>query len=49
MELLDVAIIGCGPAGLSAAVNAKIRNKSIKVFGAEVCSPKLVRDRKSVV
>ena len=42
MELLDVAIIGCGPAGLSAAVNAKIRNKSIKVFGAEVCSPKLV-------
>ncbi|MDP3486418.1 MAG: NAD(P)/FAD-dependent oxidoreductase [Bacillota bacterium] len=41
MEQLDIAIIGCGPAGLSAAVNAKIRNKSIKVFGAEVCSPKL--------
>ncbi|KAF0193971.1 MAG: thioredoxin reductase (NADPH) [Bacillota bacterium] len=41
MELLDIAIVGCGPAGLSAAVNAKIRNKVIKVFGAEVCSPKL--------
>lgn len=41
MELFDVAIIGCGPAGLSAAINATIRNKKVRVFGAEVCSPKL--------
>ncbi len=41
METYDIAIIGCGPAGLSAAINAKIRNKTVKVFGAEVCSPKL--------
>jgi len=41
MEILDIAIIGCGPAGLSAAINAKIRNKRVQVFGAEVCSPKL--------
>lgn len=41
METFDVAIVGCGPAGLSAAINARIRNKSVKVFGAEICSPKL--------
>lgn len=41
METVDVAIIGCGPAGLSAAINAKIRNKTVMVFGAEICSPKL--------
>jgi len=41
MEQIDVAIVGCGPAGLSAAINAKRRGKSVKVFGAEVCSPKL--------
>lgn len=29
----DIAIIGQGPAGLSALVNAKVRNKSIIVFG----------------
>ncbi|MBS5928376.1 MAG: thioredoxin reductase, partial [Clostridium sp.] len=27
-ERYDIAIIGTGPAGLSAALNAKIRNKS---------------------
>jgi len=41
METVDIAIIGCGPAGLSAAINAKIRSKSVMVFGAEICSPKL--------
>jgi len=41
MESVDIAIIGCGPAGLSAAINAKIRSKSVMVFGAEICSPKL--------
>lgn len=29
----DIAIIGQGPAGLSALLNAKIRNKSVIVFG----------------
>ena len=31
----DVAIIGTGPAGLSAAITLKIRNKNIIVFGGE--------------
>ncbi|HBT20129.1 MAG TPA: thioredoxin reductase [Peptococcaceae bacterium] len=39
--LYDMVIVGCGPAGLSAAVNAKIRKKNIKLIGGEVCSPKL--------
>ncbi|HHX76890.1 MAG TPA: FAD-dependent oxidoreductase [Firmicutes bacterium] len=37
----DMAIIGCGPAGLSAAVNAKIRKIDTIIFGMELCSPKL--------
>jgi thioredoxin reductase (NADPH) len=37
----DVLIIGCGPAGLSAAVNVTIRNKKTVVYGGEFCSPKL--------
>lgn len=39
----NIAIIGSGPAGLSAAINAKIRNKSIVVFGRAELSDKLVR------
>lgn len=31
--MLDIAIIGAGPAGLSAAINGVIRNKKVKVFG----------------
>lgn len=31
--MLDIAIIGAGPAGLSAAINGVIRNKTVKVFG----------------
>lgn len=31
----DLAIIGAGPAGLSAALNAKIRNKSVIIFGED--------------
>jgi len=37
----DVVILGCGPAGLSAAVNAIIRNKRVLVMGTEICSPPL--------
>lgn len=31
----DLAVIGAGPAGLSAAVNASIRNKNVIVFGSD--------------
>lgn len=45
-EHYDLAILGCGPAGLSAAVNAVIRNKKVIVIGAEVCSPPLHKAQK---
>lgn len=34
--MIDVAIIGAGPAGLSAAVSARQRNKSVMVFGRSI-------------
>ena len=37
----DLAIIGAGPAGLSALLNAKIRNKSVIIFGTD--SPALAK------
>lgn len=40
-EEFDIAIIGCGPAGLSAAINAKIRKKKLILFGTDFCTPKL--------
>lgn len=40
-ERLDIAIIGSGPAGLSAALNAKIRKKSFKIFGSKSLSTKV--------
>ncbi|ERI95304.1 pyridine nucleotide-disulfide oxidoreductase [Clostridiales bacterium oral taxon 876 str. F0540] len=39
----DIAIVGSGPAGLSAAINAKIRNKNIIVFGSKDLSSKLTK------
>lgn len=33
--MIDIAIIGAGPAGLSAAINAKIRNRTTLVLGRE--------------
>jgi thioredoxin reductase (NADPH) len=39
----DIAIIGSGPAGLSAAVNANIRNKNLILFGNAELSHKLVK------
>lgn len=43
MERYDIAIIGSGPAGLSAAINSKIRNKNIILFGNDNLSNKLVK------
>lgn len=37
----DIAIIGTGPAGLSAALNAKIRHKSFILFGSNKLSQKI--------
>ncbi|MBO4395466.1 MAG: NAD(P)/FAD-dependent oxidoreductase [Eubacterium sp.] len=34
----DIAIIGCGPAGVSAAITAKIRNKTVLLIGDEISS-----------
>jgi len=42
-ERYDIAIIGTGPAGLEAAINAKIRNKKIILFGNMDLSSKLVK------
>lgn len=42
-ERYDVAIVGSGPAGLSAAINCKIRNKSIVLFGQKNLSNKLIK------
>ncbi|OPJ61416.1 NAD(P)/FAD-dependent oxidoreductase [Clostridium oryzae] len=42
-DRFDIAIIGSGPAGLSAAINAKIRNKKIIVFGSRDLSNKLLK------
>lgn len=35
MTRYDIAIIGQGPAGLSALLNAKVRNKTVVVFGED--------------
>ncbi|MDU2265902.1 NAD(P)/FAD-dependent oxidoreductase [Clostridium celatum] len=45
-ERYDIAIIGSGPAGLSAALNAKIRNKKFIIFGSKEISNKLVKAHK---
>lgn len=37
----DIAIIGSGPAGLSSAIEAKIRNKNIIIFGNKDLSKKV--------
>lgn len=43
MDRVDVAIIGSGPAGVSAAVNCKIRNKSMVLFGSKTLSAKIAK------
>jgi thioredoxin reductase (NADPH) len=41
MERYDIAIVGTGPAGLSAAITAKIRNKKILLIGSQNMSMKV--------
>jgi len=43
MERYDIAIVGSGPAGLEAAINGKIRNKNVVIFGNKDFSAKLVK------
>lgn len=42
-EMYDIAIIGSGPAGIQAAINATIRKKRIILFGSKNLSQKLVK------
>lgn len=44
--MLDIAIIGAGPAGLSAAINGVIRNKKVIVFGRNPKSSYLYKAEK---
>ena len=46
MERYDIAIIGTGPAGLSAAITAKIRNKKILLIGNPNFSDKVQKAHK---
>lgn len=43
MKQVDIAIVGSGPAGISAALNAQIRHKSFYLFGAGALSDKVQR------
>lgn len=45
-ERYDLDIIGSGPAGISAALNAKIRKKKFIIFGSNELSNKLVKAEK---
>ena len=45
-ERYDIAIVGTGPAGLSAALNAKIRKKSFILFGSKDLTSKMVKAHK---
>ncbi|MBR5708845.1 MAG: NAD(P)/FAD-dependent oxidoreductase [Oscillospiraceae bacterium] len=46
MDRVDIAIIGSGPAGVSAAITAKTRNRSVVLFGTSALSPKLEKAHK---
>ena len=39
----ELVIVGCGPAGMAAALNARIRNRDFVLLGSEVQSSKLVK------
>lgn len=46
MERVDIAIIGTGPAGVSAAITSKVRNKNILLFGTRNLSDKIIKANK---
>lgn len=41
MSQVDIAIIGCGPSGLSAAINVRARNRTVLLVGPKLCSTSL--------
>lgn len=41
MERYDIVVIGTGPAGLEAAITAKVRNKNVLLLGGKGLSPKV--------
>ena len=41
MELYDIAIIGTGPAGISAAITATVRGKKVRLYGERELSSKM--------
>ncbi|MCR5481547.1 MAG: NAD(P)/FAD-dependent oxidoreductase [Clostridia bacterium] len=41
MSRFDIAVIGTGPAGLEAAITAKVRNKNVLLLGSTNLSPKV--------
>lgn len=41
MERYDIAVIGTGPAGLEAAITAKLRNKKVLLLGGKTLSAKV--------
>ncbi|MCR5580636.1 MAG: NAD(P)/FAD-dependent oxidoreductase [Pseudobutyrivibrio sp.] len=43
MERFDIAVIGTGPAGLEAAITAKVRNKSVLLLGSKGSSDKVAK------
>lgn len=43
MERFDIAVIGTGPAGLEAAITAKVRNKSVLLLGSSNTSDKVAK------
>ena len=43
MERYDIAVIGTGPAGLEAAITAKVRNKSVLLLGNKGSSDKVAK------
>mgnify|MGYP000517846374 CR=1 FL=1 len=49
MAVFDVAIVGGGPAGLSAALTARVHNKSVVLFEAAGFGDKLRRALKSII
>ena len=46
MERYDIIIIGTGPAGVSAAITATIRNKKILLIGSKLLSNKIAQGHK---